>query len=182
MAGTEIAAQSPFVEDLTAREIEILTLMAEGLSNLEIADRLVLSINTVKWYARQIYGKLGVKGRRAAVTRARDLGLLGSSPGRKEIQHNLPGPTTAFVGREMELHQLDEWLADRACRLVTLVGPGGIGKTRLGAPRCRTTGPGPCGPLSRWHLLRPFESNDGRVYGRLCSEWRTAIRSAERQW
>ncbi len=131
MASIETAAQSPFVEELTGREIEILALMAEGLSNPEIADRLVLSVNTVKWYARQIFGKLGVKGRRAAVARARELGSLSSSSGRNQILHNLPGQTTTFVGREMELRQLDEWLADPMCRFVTLIGPGGIGKTRL---------------------------------------------------
>lgn len=44
---------------------------------------------------------------------------------------NLPGQTIPFVGREIELQQLNIWLANPHCRLVTLVGPGGIGKTRL---------------------------------------------------
>lgn len=46
-------------------------------------------------------------------------------------QHNLPAPSTAFIGRETELAKLTAMLADPACRLITLVGPGGIGKTRL---------------------------------------------------
>ncbi len=46
-------------------------------------------------------------------------------------RHNLPGNLTGFVGREGELAQLQQHLADPACRLVTLIGPGGIGKTRL---------------------------------------------------
>lgn len=46
-------------------------------------------------------------------------------------RHNLPGNLTGFVGREGELAQLQQRLADPACRLVTLIGPGGIGKTRL---------------------------------------------------
>jgi predicted ATPase/DNA-binding SARP family transcriptional activator len=45
--------------------------------------------------------------------------------------HNLPAQQTSFVGREAELDQIGELIADPACRLVTLVGPGGIGKTRL---------------------------------------------------
>lgn len=47
------------------------------------------------------------------------------------IPHNLPRPTTPFVGREAELALIAQHLADDACRLVTLVGPGGTGKTRL---------------------------------------------------
>lgn len=46
-------------------------------------------------------------------------------------QHNLPAPTTSFVGREAELEQLAELLVDPGCRLLTLTGAGGIGKTRL---------------------------------------------------
>jgi predicted ATPase/Tfp pilus assembly protein PilF len=45
--------------------------------------------------------------------------------------HNLPGQATPFVGRETELRRIEGWLADRGTRLVSLVGPGGIGKTRL---------------------------------------------------
>lgn len=46
-------------------------------------------------------------------------------------RHNLPAQSTAFVGREAELAQIAARLADPACRLLTLVGPGGVGKTRL---------------------------------------------------
>jgi predicted ATPase/DNA-binding SARP family transcriptional activator len=45
--------------------------------------------------------------------------------------HNLPTPQTSFIGREKELAQIASLLRDPACRLLTLVGPGGIGKTRL---------------------------------------------------
>ena len=54
----------------------ILRYMASRLSNREIADELHLSVNTVKWYARNIYGKLGVGKRREAVSRARELRIL----------------------------------------------------------------------------------------------------------
>ena len=46
-------------------------------------------------------------------------------------RHNLPAALTPLVGREAELNQLAAWLARPGCRLITLVGPGGIGKTRL---------------------------------------------------
>ena len=45
--------------------------------------------------------------------------------------NNLPAPTTIFIGREGELAEIDSFLTDPQCRLLTLVGPGGIGKTRL---------------------------------------------------
>ena len=45
--------------------------------------------------------------------------------------HNLPAPQTSFIGRQKELAQIASLLRDPACRLLTLVGPGGIGKTRL---------------------------------------------------
>ncbi|MCB0167807.1 MAG: tetratricopeptide repeat protein [Anaerolineae bacterium] len=48
-----------------------------------------------------------------------------------ETLHHLPAQLTSFVGRQTDLAQLAEYLTDPACRLVTLVGPGGIGKTRL---------------------------------------------------
>jgi len=50
---------------------------------------------------------------------------------RHEIRHNLPTQPTPFIGRETELASLDKLLADPAIRLVTIVGPGGMGKTRL---------------------------------------------------
>jgi LuxR family maltose regulon positive regulatory protein len=66
----------PLVEPLTGRELEVLQLIADGLSNREIAEKLVLAVTTVKKHASNIYGKLGVRSRTEAVARARDLGLL----------------------------------------------------------------------------------------------------------
>jgi DNA-binding CsgD family transcriptional regulator/tetratricopeptide (TPR) repeat protein len=65
-------------ESLTDRELEVLGLMSEGLSNPEIAERLIIAVGTVKSYTNQIYSKLGVRNRVEAVTKARDLGLLSS--------------------------------------------------------------------------------------------------------
>ncbi|HTP07372.1 MAG TPA: LuxR C-terminal-related transcriptional regulator [Anaerolineae bacterium] len=66
------------VEPLSERELEVLKLVAEGLSNQEIAARLYLSLRTIKFHTGNIYGKLGAKSRTEAVSRARDLGLLTS--------------------------------------------------------------------------------------------------------
>jgi LuxR family maltose regulon positive regulatory protein len=66
----------PLVESLSEREIEILQLIAGGLKNREIADRLYLSVNTIKVHTRNIYGKLDVHNRTQAVAKARALGML----------------------------------------------------------------------------------------------------------
>jgi LuxR family maltose regulon positive regulatory protein len=63
-------------EALTAREVQILGLIAAGLSNKEIAEELVLSLSTVKWYTSSIYGKLGVRRRTEAVERGRSLEII----------------------------------------------------------------------------------------------------------
>jgi LuxR family maltose regulon positive regulatory protein len=67
----------PLVEPLSETESQMLRLMAAGLSNHEIADKLHLSVNTIKVYASRIYGKLGVHSRGEAAAQARALGLLG---------------------------------------------------------------------------------------------------------
>ena len=65
-----------WVEPLSEREIEVLKLIADGLTNQEIAGRLFLSLNTVKVHTRNIYGKLGTNNRTQAAARARALGIL----------------------------------------------------------------------------------------------------------
>ena len=67
-------------DDLSRRELEVLALIAEGLSNAEIAQRLAISVSTVKYHARGILSKLGASSRAEAVALA--------------LQHNLiPGLT-----------------------------------------------------------------------------------------
>jgi LuxR family maltose regulon positive regulatory protein len=61
---------------LTARELDILHAMAEGLSNKEIGRRLFISAGTVKTHSAAIYRKLDVANRTGAIARAKDLGLL----------------------------------------------------------------------------------------------------------
>lgn len=67
---------SEWIEPLTDRELEVLQLIAEGLSRQEIASQLVLSLNTVKTHARNIFSKLGVNNQMQAAGKARVLGLL----------------------------------------------------------------------------------------------------------
>lgn len=67
---------APLPEPLTNREQAILERMAQGHSDQEIADDLFLSPNTVRWYNRQIYAKLGVGNRMQAIVQARALGIL----------------------------------------------------------------------------------------------------------
>lgn len=68
--------QAGMIEPLNDRELAVLRLLAGGLTNAEIGEELYLSVNTIRWYASQIYLKLGVSGRTAAAARARELKLL----------------------------------------------------------------------------------------------------------
>ena len=63
-------------EPLSARELEVLRLVAQGLTNQQIAERLVISIRTVKKHVENIHGKLGVQNRTQAAAKARQTGLL----------------------------------------------------------------------------------------------------------
>jgi LuxR family maltose regulon positive regulatory protein len=64
------------VEPLSERELEVLRLVADGLTNQAIADELFIAVSTVKSHTNSIYGKLGVRNRTQAVAEARALGLL----------------------------------------------------------------------------------------------------------
>ena len=64
------------VEPLSEREIEVLRLMAGGYKYKEIAESLVVSINTVRHHTRNVYGKLDVNSRTQAIGRAKELNLL----------------------------------------------------------------------------------------------------------
>ena len=68
--------RQPLIEPLSERELEVVALLAEGLTYHEIAEALVISINTVKTHLKAVYGKLGVHDRREAVGKARELNLL----------------------------------------------------------------------------------------------------------
>lgn len=66
----------PLLDSLSERELQVLALIAEGLSNREIAEQLYVTVDTVKYHSKQIYSKLNVSGRTQAVARARELRLL----------------------------------------------------------------------------------------------------------
>jgi len=131
------------VVSLTVREIQILRLITHGLSNRAIAEKMTVAPPIVRWSIKQIYRKLGVSGRIQAVTRARELDLLqdrvielqGTAAPFVPLPGSPPPDFSAsippFIGREVELAEIARRLSDPACQLLTIVGPGGIGKTRL---------------------------------------------------
>src|SRR4051794_4153315 len=75
-SGAESLAEGPYTEPLTARETEILRLLAQGQTNPQIARELVVSPGTVKNHVRDIIAKLGVSDRTQAAVRAMELDLL----------------------------------------------------------------------------------------------------------
>jgi LuxR family maltose regulon positive regulatory protein len=79
-AGVSVEASQPIgdalIEPLSQRELDVLRLIAQGLSNREIGERLFLALSTVKGHTRIIFDKLQVQRRTEAVARARELGLL----------------------------------------------------------------------------------------------------------
>src|SRR5438128_1892216 len=98
------------LDPLTERELGILRLIAEGLSNGEIAEKLILSLGTVKWYNTQIFDKLGVKNRTQAIARIREWHLLdletdeaADVPAPRTTFHNLPSQALPLIGREEAL-------------------------------------------------------------------------------
>jgi LuxR family maltose regulon positive regulatory protein len=72
----DLPPTQPLIEPLSQRELEILHLIAQGLSNRQIAERLFLALDTVKGHNRIIFDKLQVQSRTEAVARAHELGLL----------------------------------------------------------------------------------------------------------
>ena len=130
---------------LNEREQEILQRLSTGLSDQQIADELFLSLNTVKWYNRQIYSKLGVKSRTQAVAYAKELGLLkhgfstapqagpGATP---SIQTLLSlGRNPFFLGREEVLARLRRQFQAGQAKVFSqpqaICGLGGVGKTQV---------------------------------------------------
>jgi LuxR family transcriptional regulator, maltose regulon positive regulatory protein len=72
----DLLPAQPLIEPLSQRELKILQLIAQGLSNREIGERLFLALDTIKGHNRKIFDKLQVQSRTEAIARARELGLL----------------------------------------------------------------------------------------------------------
>lgn len=120
------------LDEFKEREIEIINLMAEGSSNKEIADQLFITKETVRWYNKQIYSKLGTSRRTEAIALAREMGLIGDVQATTNdyIQHKLPLTTGPFVGRDKELEAYSDLIQNPEIRLLSIVATGGMGKSR----------------------------------------------------
>ena len=121
-------------ESISEREREIIVLLEQGLTNGEIADRLFLSKNTIKWYVQQLNQKLNTNSREEIVVEAKRLNLLTTDDNARSTwrpHNNLPRQTTPFIGREIEIDESQRLLDREGLRLLTIVAPGGMGKTRI---------------------------------------------------
>ncbi len=137
-------------ELLTQREHEILHLIIDGLSNKEIAQKLTVTLGTVKWYVNQIYNKLGVRSRVQAIVRARELHLIVKSDEKieavmiptedfhpenpyKGLRAFQAADNQDFFGREKITAKLIKRLGEsgESGRFLAVVGPSGSGKSSL---------------------------------------------------
>ena len=73
---SQMTSNGALIEPLSEREIEVLRLIGDGLSNAEIAQKLYLSPNTLKAHTQNIYSKLDVHSRMQAVNRAKELSII----------------------------------------------------------------------------------------------------------
>src|SRR5258708_39129924 len=80
MSEQEHAPTKPLLDPPTRRERDVLSLLAQGLSGPEIAEKLTLAVSSVKWHSKHLYAKLGVNSKKQAIARAHGLGLLGAPP------------------------------------------------------------------------------------------------------
>ena len=89
----------PSIDSLTNRELDVLRLIAEGLSDREIAEELTLALETVKWYNKQIYSKLGVRNRTEAAAKSLEISFGGEEAPTSTAAlptHSLPDPNDVF--------------------------------------------------------------------------------------
>ncbi len=140
------------VEQLTLREQEILQLIIDGCSNQEIAQRLFVTVGTVKWYVWQLYRKLRVRSRVQAIVRARELNLIVSETGveptdveatyvplaepenpYKGLRSFEAADARDFFGREKLVQKLVKRIGEnhKAARFLAVVGPSGSGKSSV---------------------------------------------------
>ncbi len=148
-ANTSMSFSPPHMPDpppqLSERELEVLELVAAGMSNREIARELILAVGTVKTHIHNISSKLNASNRTQAVTHARALNLLrGGAPGASGQTRPVENPFKGlrafqeedaddFFGREALVAQIIERLQDPApnARFLAIVGPSGSGKSSV---------------------------------------------------
>ncbi|MEO0561759.1 MAG: LuxR C-terminal-related transcriptional regulator, partial [Chloroflexota bacterium] len=75
-SSTQTATTQPLIEPLSERELDVLRLLRGDLSGPEIARELVISLNTFRTHSKNIYSKLAINSRRAAVRRAIEINLI----------------------------------------------------------------------------------------------------------
>ncbi len=153
MGLNRVQAAENLVETLTPREQEVLQRIIDGRSNREIAQELFVTIPTVKWYIKQIYGKLRVRSRVQAIVRARELNLITKGSDSAAVTSAVVVPTdefapenpykglrpfqaadcTDFFGREAITDRLVKRLGETGTspRFVAVIGPSGSGKSSL---------------------------------------------------
>ncbi|MEO8391962.1 MAG: protein kinase [Chloroflexota bacterium] len=156
-AALEVSSTSASILELfTQREHEILAFIIEGRSNKEIAEKLYVTVATVKWYITQIYRKLGVRSRIQAIVRARELDLITPHPSATDTS-SAAGATLLptdqfrpvnpykglhafqaaderdFFGRETLVEKLIKRLGESGdgSRFLAVIGPSGSGKSSL---------------------------------------------------
>ena len=112
---------------LSRREREVAELVAQGLTNRAIAERLFLSERTIEGHVEHAFNKLGLNSRTQLALWAS--ASSGSGPASPRAAPGFPTQLTTFVGRQKDLASIQGMLAES--RVVTLTGIGGCGKTRL---------------------------------------------------
>lgn len=154
--GRDTQAELSMIEQLTMREHEVLGMIADGMTNREISEQLVVTVSTVKWHVRQLYQKLSVRNRVQAIVRARELNLISTgdttvdaapSASQSAISVSLPEPENPykglhafqtidardFFGREDSIRALINRMQEDVPyhRFLAVIGPSGSGKSSL---------------------------------------------------
>lgn len=115
------AAENPYLDE--PRELAALALIRMGENSTAIAE--------LRTFAEQLRAQTGVEISEGLKKIMAEADLLTSGVGRESVDYAPPQPFTAFFGRSDELSFIKGWVDHRSQRLLTLTGPGGIGKTRL---------------------------------------------------